>query len=66
VKLMTDRFWRQLEVATLRDVDQAVAESKGNVRETLQVERSALSLAGIGGEGDDTAGARVHRVPPNA
>ena len=45
VKLLTERFWRQIEVATLRDLDRSVIHESGNVRQTLQKVDSAHELA---------------------
>ncbi len=46
VKLYTDRFMRQVEAITLRDVSRDVMESRGELRNAVQTELSAKRLAG--------------------
>jgi len=46
VKLYTERFMRQVEAITLRDLSREVTESKGELRNAVQTELSAKRLAG--------------------
>ncbi len=68
VKLLTERFWRQVEAAALRDVAREVLDSRGELRGAAQTVDSARALAARErgeqpDEGDDPAGRRVHRLP---
>jgi hypothetical protein len=45
VKLLTERFWRQIEAATLRDLASDVVNSKGELRQAVQIAESAKSIA---------------------
>jgi hypothetical protein len=44
VKLLTERFWRQIEAATLRDVASDVISSKGELRQAVQIAESAKAV----------------------
>jgi hypothetical protein len=44
VKLLTERFWRQIEAATLRDVANDVVNSKGELRQAVQIAESAKAV----------------------
>lgn len=60
IRLMTDRFWRQVDAA-LPDVVQA----RGQVRQADQIERSRAQLLGAADfDGDDYDAVHLHRVPP--
>jgi hypothetical protein len=44
IKLLTERFWRQVEAATLRDVARDVVESRGELRQATQIATSAQEI----------------------
>ena len=54
IKLYTERFFRQVEAFTLRDVARDVVESSGELRQATQKVRSARRLVGQQ-EGDEAA-----------
>lgn len=70
IRLLTERFFLQVQAATLRDVRTEVIESSGDLRQTMATVDAARSLAAqqrgeAPVEGDDAAGRLVHRLPPN-
>lgn len=44
VRLLSERFWRQIEAQTFRDVSREVLESKGELRQAVQTVESARHL----------------------
>jgi len=46
VKLLTERFWRQVEAVTLRDLAREVIESRGELRQAVQIDESAKHILG--------------------
>lgn len=55
VKLLTERFWRQIEAATLRDVVQDVINSKGELRQAVQTADSAKAIVAREQQADPAA-----------
>lgn len=69
IKLLTERFFLQVQAATLRDVRAEVIEERGELRQTLSTADAARSLAAQGRgdpppEGNDHGGRLMHRLPP--
>lgn len=48
IKLLTERFIAKVEAATLRDVSNSVIESKGELRQAVQIAKSADRLMNDG------------------
>lgn len=69
IKLLTERFFLQVQAATLRDVASDVIDARGELRQTVQTADSALAMAERqqgreAPQGNDTAGRLAHRFPP--
>lgn len=69
IKLLTERFFLQVQAATLRDVSERVIEESGELRQTVAKVNAAESLAAQSRgerppEGDDTGARLARRFPP--
>ncbi|WP_447727287.1 hypothetical protein [Sphingomonas koreensis] len=69
IKLLTERFFLQVQAATLRDLNARVLEESGELRQTVAKVNAAESLAAQSRgerpiEGDDTGGRLARRMPP--